>query len=152
VAEINAWVAQTRESSELLAQSQQMGRSLLEWLRRRGSGGDADAALQAAAALQPAPMWPVAFALAAARSDAPSRESMLAFAAGWCDNLVAAAIKSVPLGQVAGQRLLDALAPHVPTVVDAALAMADDQRQAFTPMQAVLSARHESQYSRLFRS
>ena len=151
VAGLNTWVAQTRESSELLAQSQQMGRSLLEWLRRRG-GGDTDGALQAAAALQPAPMWPVAFALAAARSGAPLRESMLAFAAGWCDNMVAAAIKAVPLGQVAGQRLLDALAPHVPMVVDAALAMADDQRQAFAPMLAVLSARHEAQYSRLFRS
>jgi urease accessory protein len=152
VAELNAWVVHTRESRELLAQSQQMGRSLLEWLRRRSTGGDPDPELQAAAALQPAPMWPLVFALAAARSGAPLRESMLAFAAGWCDNLVAAAIKAVPLGQVAGQRLLDALAVQIPSVVDDALQLPDDARQAFAPMLAVLSARHEVQYSRLFRS
>lgn len=151
VSELNAWVTQTRESRELLAQSQQMGRSLLEWLRRRSSGG-AEVELHVAAALQPAPMWPIVFALAAARTGAPLRESMLAFAAGWCDNLVAAAIKAVPLGQVAGQRVLDALAAHTPAVVDAALQIGDDARQAFAPMLAVLSARHEAQYSRLFRS
>jgi len=152
VASLNAWVVQTRESRELLAQSQQMGRSLLEWLRRRGAAGTHDAELHAAAALQPAPTWPLVFALAAARSGAPLRESMLAFAAGWCDNLVAAAIKAVPLGQVAGQRVLDALAAQLPSVVDAALQLPDDARQAFAPMLAVLSARHEVQYSRLFRS
>jgi urease accessory protein len=151
-AALNAWVTQTRESSELLAQSLQMGRSLLQWLCRRANAGDADASLQAAGALQPAPTWPLVFALAAQRSGAPLRESMLAFAAGWCDNMVAAAIKAVPLGQVAGQRLLDALAAHLPAVVDTAIALPDDGRQAFAPMLAVLSARHEVQYSRLFRS
>jgi urease accessory protein len=152
VSALNAWVAQTRESRELLAQSQQMGRSLLEWLRRRGGNASADADLLVAAALQPAPMWPLVFALAAARCGAPLRESMLAFTAGWCDNLVAAAIKAVPLGQVAGQRLLDALAAQTPGVVDAALQLSDGARQVFAPMLAVLSARHEVQYSRLFRS
>ena len=152
VSALNAWIVQTRESRELLAQSQQMGRSLLEWLRRRGTAGHDDAELQAAAALQPAPMWPIVFALAAARCGAPLREAMLAFAAGWCDNMVAAAIKAVPLGQVAGQRLLDALAAQLPAVVDAALRLPDEARQAFAPMLAVLSARHEAQYSRLFRS
>lgn len=152
VAALNAWVACTRESRELQAQSQQMGRSLLEWMRRRAAASAHDADLEAAAALAPAPMWPLMFALAAARSDAPLREAMLAFAAGWADNLVAAAIKVVPLGQVAGQRLLDALAAQIPAVVDAALQQPDVARQAFAPMLAVLSARHEVQYSRLFRS
>jgi len=36
--------------------------------------------------------------------------------------------------------------------VDAAIALPDSQRQAFSPMLAILSARHEAQYSRLFRS
>jgi urease accessory protein len=53
---------------------------------------------------------------------------------------------------VAGQRLLDALAAQTPALVDAALQLPDDARQAFTPMLALLSARHEVQYSRLFRS
>ena len=66
--------------------------------------------------------------------------------------MVQAAIKSVPLGQSAGQRILARLAAEIPAAVDHALGLADDERQAFSPMLAILSAQHESQYSRLFRS
>lgn len=152
VHELNTWLACTRESRELQSQSQQMGRSLLEWMRRRCAPDVRDAELDAATALDPAPMWPVVFALAASRGRAPLREAMIAFAVGWADNLVAAAIKSVPLGQVAGQRLLDALSPHIPGLVDRALTLPDGERQSFAPMLAILSSRHETQYSRLFRS
>ena len=62
------------------------------------------------------------------------------------------AIKSVPLGQGVGQRILARLAADIPAAVDAALALGDDERQSFTPMLAILSAQHETQYSRLFRS
>jgi len=76
----------------------------------------------------------------------------LAFAFGWAENMVQAAIKSVPLGQSAGQRILAALAADIPQAVDRALATPFDALQAFSPMLAILSARHEVQYSRLFRS
>jgi len=65
---------------------------------------------------------------------------------------VAAAIKAVPLGQTAGQRLLDALSPQIAALIDPAGALPDDERQAFAPMLAIRSALHETQYSRLFRS
>jgi urease accessory protein len=58
----------------------------------------------------------------------------------------------VPLGQNAGQRVLARLAREIPAAVDHALGLADAERQAFAPMLAILSAQHESQYSRLFRS
>lgn len=151
VAALNDWVLQTRETAELRQQSEQMGRSLLEWLRNRGGNTPANA-LQALATLKPAPSWPVAFGLAAALTGAPPREAMLAHAFGWAENMVAAAIKAVPLGQSAGQRMLEALSEAIPAVVDAALALPDSQRQAFTPGLAILSAQHEAQYSRLFRS
>jgi urease accessory protein len=48
--------------------------------------------------------------------------------------------------------MLVALAAHVPAAVDSALATPPDARQAFAPGLAILSARHETQYSRLFRS
>ena len=153
IAELNDWVLQTRETSELRLQSEQMGRSLLEWLRNKGRRNEAvSAQLQALAALKPAPSWPVAFGLAAAQTGAPLREAMLAHAFGWAENMVAAAIKAVPLGQSAGQRMLEALSETIPAVVDAALTLPDSQRQAFTPGLAILSAQHEAQYSRLFRS
>lgn len=149
IAALNAWVRQTRETSELRQQTEQMGRSLLEWLRN--SEARADPRLATLAALQP-PTWPVAFALAAERSGAPVASALQAHAFGWAENMVQAALKAVPLGQSAGQRILQALIERIPAVVDEAMACTDDRRQSFTPMLAILSARHETQYSRLFRS
>lgn len=149
VVELDQWVRATRESHEFRGQVEQMGRSLLEWLRNRT--GDAGA-LERFTAVLPAPTWPIAFAFAAAQTGAPAREAMLAFAFGWAENMVQAAIKCVPLGQAAGQRILAALAAAIPPAVDEALALPDGERQAFTPMLAIRSAQHEQQYSRLFRS
>ena len=145
----NAWLATTRETSELRRQSEQMGRSLAQWLRQRDAN---DARVAFLDALVPAPMWPVAFALAAADSGAPSRAVLASFAAGWAENATQAALKAVPLGQSAAQRILGALSAAIPAVVDRALAMAASELQAFAPMLAILSSKHEEQYSRLFRS
>jgi urease accessory protein len=150
VASLNAWADQTRETAELRQQAMQTGRSLLEWLRN-GENGD-DPRLLTLAALQPAPLWPVAFALATVLAGASPRDALLAFAWSWAENMAQAAMKAVPLGQSAAQRLLSRLASAIPGAVDAAAALPDDARQAFTPMLAILSAQHETQYSRLFRS
>ena len=162
IARLNAWVLQTRETAELRAQTAQMGRSLLEWLRNHhmndggaigassGAARDLQADVATLAAMDPS--YPLAFALAASHSHAPARAALLAFAFGWAENMVQAAIKSVPLGQSAGQRILAALAADIPHAVDRALATPFDELQAFSPMLAILSARHEVQYSRLFRS
>jgi urease accessory protein len=147
--ELNDWVTTTRETAELRQQTQQMGRSLVEWMRNRGVG---DARCDALKAFAPAPTWPVAFALAAAQTGAPLREALLAFGFGWAENMVQAALKAVPLGQLAGQRVLATLVAELPSAVDRAAALMDSERQAFTPMLAILSAQHETQYSRLFRS
>ena len=149
IAELNAWVGATRETSEQRRQTEQMGRSMLAWLRERTPG---EARVVTLAQLTPAPTWPVAFALAAAQSGAASCDVLLAFGFGWAENMVQAALKALPLGQSAGQRILGILAEALPAVVDAALKMPDDQRLAFTPMLAILSSQHETQYSRLFRS
>ena len=148
---LNAWVLHTRESSELRLQAEQMGRSLLEWLRNQDAG-DATrmAAIEALAEMDPT--YPVAFALAASRTGAPERDIALAYAFGWAENMVQAALKAVPLGQSAGQRILARLAREIPDAVKAALARPAGTQQAFAPMLAILSARHETQYSRLFRS
>jgi len=148
-ASLNDWVRCTRESSEFRQQTEQMGRSLCEWLRQRAPDDERVAFL---GRLKPAPTWALAFALAALLAGAPVREALLASAFGWAENMVQAALKAVPLGQSAGQRLLAAAVEVIEPVVDAALATPDDARQAFTPMLAIASAQHEAQYSRLFRS
>lgn len=160
ISALNTWVLTTRETSELRQQTQQTGRSLLEWLRQMPALDAPDAPETAATAL-PAhiafaqalpPTWPVAFALAAAQTAAPVRECVLACAFGWAENMAQAAIKAVPLGQTGGQRILARLLQAIPAAVDSAMALSDNQRQAFSPMLAILSAQHETQYSRLFRS
>ena len=149
IAALNEWALATRETSELRRQSEQMGRSMRDWLRQRTPD---DARLPTLARLAPAPAWPIAFALAAAQSGADARDALLAFGFGWAENMVQAALKAMSLGQSGGQRILGALSAALPAVVDAALALPDQDRQAFTPMHAILSAQHETQYSRLFRS
>jgi urease accessory protein len=92
------------------------------------------------------------FALALSRTGASLEPCLQAYAFGWAENMVQAAIKSVPLGQNAGQRILTQLAQHIAPAVTHALQVTEDTRQAYSPMLAILSAQHETQYSRLFRS
>ena len=162
VQSLNDWVIQTRETSEIRLQTEQMGRSLCEWLRQRTPTEAPGADLKFCQQLTPAPTWPVAFALAVSRILPPPaprtdglpliREALQSFAFGWAENMTQAAIKAVPLGQNAGQRILQSLVDRIPAAIDHALSLTDSQRQAFTPMLAILSAQHETQYSRLFRS
>lgn len=148
---IQGWVLATRETAELRAQSLQMGRSMLAWLR--GLHPD-HPALHHAAALAPAPAWPLAFALGAHALGLDGPQAAQAAAFSWLDNQVQAALRCVPLGQSAGQRLLAALTPELPDALRQAQALQDrmDDWQCYSPMLAILSSRHEHQYSRLFRS
>jgi len=141
VQQLDDWVRQTRETGELRQQTEQMGRSLAEWQKSvHEPVGAADLT------------YPVAFARAAAAAATDVRAILLAFAFGWAENMMQAAIKSVPLGQGAGQRILKRLAAEIPAAVDHALSLDAAKMQSFAPMLAILSARHETQYSRLFRS
>jgi urease accessory protein len=169
-AELDAWVRQTRETSELRLQAEQMGKSLGDWNRSLDgapagwvraatpamgeSAGVAARTQPTENVTQPATpaTYPVAFALAAQATGAPLRAILLSFAFAWSENMMQSAIKSVPLGQSAGQRILARLAAEIPVAVDHALALGDGDRQSFSPMLAILSAQHETQYSRLFRS
>ena len=148
IRQLNNWMLQTRETSELRAQTEQMGRSLVEWLRNH----DGASAAHVAACGQLPPTYPVAFALAASQTGAGVRDCLLAYAFGWAENMVQAALKSVPLGQSSGQRILARLSRNIPVAVESAMALGDDERQSFSPMLAILSSQHETQYSRLFRS
>ena len=150
VTQLNDFIGRTRETRELRLQSEQMGRSLVEWLRNQAAGDDAR--LAHLAALAPSPTWPIAFALATARANASAAQALHASLFGWAENMVQAALKAVPLGQLAGQRILQALVAGMPALIESALAMTDDDMQSFSPMLGIASARHETQYSRLFRS
>ena len=79
-------------------------------------------------------------------------EAALGYAWVWCEQQVGAAVKLIPLGQTAGQRLLLRLGAMIPATVRAGCALADEDLGGTAPGLGIASARHETQYTRLFRS
>lgn len=136
----------SRASAELQAEEHHLGAALARVL---GGLGIVEAAAWATRAdLTYAAM----FALAAARWDIPLAAALPAYAFVWCETQVSAAVRLVPLGQSAGQRVLSALAAAIPAAVNSGRALPDDEIGAAVPSHALASALHETQYSRLFRS
>ncbi|QEP43907.1 urease accessory protein UreF [Ectothiorhodospiraceae bacterium BW-2] len=91
-------------------------------------------------------------ALAAVRWQIPLAALMGGYSWSWLEGQVGAAVKLVPLGQTAGQRLLLQLGAEVEPMVAAALRMPDSELGASLPALAHASSRHETQYCRLYRS
>jgi len=145
----NAWFRASRETAELRAETEQMGSSLAR-LALDLQLLDAPAR-DALPTLAPVTL-PAAFALAARGFEVPATSALAGYAWAWLENQVLAAMKLVPLGQVAGQRMLVALGGVLPQLVATAAVLADDDIATFAPGFALASARHEIQYTRLFRS
>ncbi|AZW45778.1 urease accessory protein UreF [Bordetella bronchiseptica] len=148
----NQWFLASRETRELRQETEQMGRSLARLALELGWG--AAAARQAMAALRPATL-PAVHACACAMWALPREAGLAAYLFAWLENQVAAAIKGVPLGQMAGQRMLERLRAGLPAVLADAQARAGatpPRLDTFAPQYAMVSARHETQFSRLFRS
>jgi urease accessory protein len=139
----------TRESAELRAETLQMGYSLQRLLLEIGGFEDRSLAqLRGIAELT----FPAAFAFAVVQWEIPARSALIAYLWAWLENQVMAALKSVPLGQTDGQRLLLALAALLPGIADEACVLGDDELCNYAPGFAILCSQHETQYSRLFRS
>jgi urease accessory protein len=140
------FLAASRESAELQAEDRAMGQSLARLLADLGIAEAAPWAHDPACAL------PLPWALASLHW----RIAPLASAAGllwtYVEHQVSAAVKLVPLGQTAGQRLLGSLGERIPAAVTAGLALPEAEIGAAAPGLAIASAQHETQYSRLFRS
>ena len=132
----------TRETAELRAESLQMGASLL---RVFPALGIAEPQLES-------PTYTAAFALACVRLGIGRDVGLAAYLWTWTENQVLVAVKTVPLGQQAGQAMLSALRATVPQAVATATALADDELGSAAIGLGLYSARHETQYSRLFRS
>ncbi len=140
----NGLLLASRESAELRAETVQMGYSMARLLTELVEA-------------HPFEGWdeisfPAAFSYIATRWKLERDHALVAYLWSWVENQVLAAVKAVPLGQAAGQRLLTALGGRIIECVERSLEIADDELSNMAPGLAVLSARHETQYSRLFRS
>jgi len=145
----HTWWRAARETRELRSETEQMGGAMLAWMREIGT---LDAALARCGSDNAPLTWPGAFALACHADAVPVEDALCAYAFAWAENQVLGAIKLVPLGQAAGARMLRAIAGGIPAAVERALATEDDAVASFAPGWALACARHETQYSRLFRS
>jgi urease accessory protein len=133
----------TRETAELRAETLQMGHSMIELMRGLAMPIDIE--------LDPW-TWPAAHALASRTWGIAPRSALNGYLFGWLENQVIAGMKALPYGQLSGQRMLQALRPSLAEVVESASHGSDDDLSTQAPGYAITSARHESQYSRLFRS
>ena len=136
---LDALYLASRETAELRAETLQVGLALA---RVVGDG------------LSPArsPTLPCAWAMAAEAWGIAPRAALLGWLVALVDNQITVLQKALPLGQVAAQRIYQALLPVVGRAHAAAMTLPEARWSSGLPALAVMSARHETQYSRLFRS
>lgn len=140
----NAFLLAARETSELRAEDEHMGAALARVMAEHG--------LDFARRQIVRPTYAAVFAFACRSCEATSRETLSTYAWTWLENQVLAAIKLVPLGQNAGQRLLHDVCGKLPAIVERAHESGDDDIGIGALMHGIASAQHETQYTRLFRS
>jgi urease accessory protein len=133
--ELNEMLLASRETAELRAETVQMGYSLNRLLPELGVD----------ACPYEEPSFAAVYAHAARAWGIAPRQALTAYLWSWLENQVMAAVKAVPLGQTDGQKILLALGARLQDVNE-------DEPGNFAPGLAILSSRHEIQYSRLFRS
>ncbi len=152
VAYWNALFIASRDSAEFRAETIQMGYSLGKLLPELVPNDADHAELLALLAAQPELPFPTALAATAVALKVPAEEALLGMLFSWAENQVLACVKSVPLGQVAGQRLLLSLRPHLEQAAGMARTLDDEALSNWSPGLSLLSMQHEVQYSRLYRS
>jgi len=150
IARLNGEFLASRESAELRAETAQMGFSLNRLVRdlRDPELASVESTLASLAEIA----FPTGWAGLAASWKIAPEAALTAYLWSWAENQVMAALKAVPLGQAAGQRLLAELGGRIPAVAVDAQKLPEMQWSNFTPAFAIACARHETQYSRLFRS
>lgn len=152
VRSLNERFLASRETRELLAETLQMGRSMLDVLRDPHRCPSKRRALLEDLARGPGLCFPVAWSAAAAQRGVAVGDALVAYLWSWLVNSVMTAIKAVPLGQRAGQRILTHLGGTLGALSEAAACTPPDRCRNFLPGFTLASMHHETQYTRLFRS
>jgi urease accessory protein len=149
VHEWDAYYQAGRDTAEALAETKQMGYSLVRLLNDLKELPEN--LLANINGLQE-PAFPTIYTAIAHYWQIPVSDTLQAYAWGWLENQVSASMKTVPLGQVAGQKILLALGEGLPGIVQHAIALPDAEISNFNPLLTIAGCLHETQYSRLFRS
>ena len=139
----------SRDSAEFRAETVQMGYSLAKLISELAPD---DKVLLTLLQQQAEIPFPTALAAATVALQVPAESALLGMLFSWAENQVLACVKSVPLGQVSGQRLLLSLTEAIEAAAVTARTLADDELSNWSPGLSLLSMQHEVQYSRLYRS
>jgi urease accessory protein len=143
----NRYLSATRETAELREQSWQMGQSLIRLL------GELEPNLVSSiATISPPYNYATAWAIAAACWKIQSETAIVSYLYSWATNIITAAIKSIPLGQTAGQKLTLELQPTILQAAAEIMTLQDNELGTFSWGMVLAGMEHEIQYSRLFRS
>ncbi|SFP69447.1 urease accessory protein [Nitrosomonas cryotolerans] len=138
-----------RDTIEFRAETIQMGYSLGKLVMDLKI---ADESLLGLMTNQPEIPLPTAFACAAEALAVPHEAALLGYLFSMIENQVLVCVKSVPLGQVLGQRLLLSLHSEIEAAAHGAQRLEDDELSNWAPGLSLLSMQHEVQYSRVYRS
>jgi urease accessory protein len=141
-----------RGSSETALESRQQGGAFLDVTRKAWP----HPTLEAFAARQAQNATPVAHCIAVAVACAahkiPMAPALHAYIHAVAANLVSAGARLIPLGQTQAQIAIAQLAPVITDIADRAQATSLDDLGTAAPAIELCSLRHETQYTRLFRS
>src|SRR5574343_46451 len=132
----------SRESKEFLAESQQLAFSLNAWIKD---------VLQIPVEVKKQFGFVPVYAQLCGRLELELVDVLTAYTFTVLENQVLAAVKTVPLGQIAGQRILWHVHGLIPDAIQRAMQLQDHEISSALPHYAMLSMQHETQYSRLFR-
>jgi len=139
----NASVLACRETAEFRLAETATGEALARLLPAFG--------IKIPAWIKP-PTFVAMFALAASHWQLSPQVTAYAFVWGWLENQVMAATKLLPLGQTQAQVLLSELQGLLPALIETAMQSSEREPGAGLPGLVLASCKHETQYSRLFRS
>jgi urease accessory protein len=139
----------SRESSEPRAETLQVGFSYAAWCREVAPLTDVQ---RATLELLASPTAPVVASLAAHACGLSARDALTAYVFGFAENQVMVLAKALPLGQIAVQKILFALGDAVNACVETAINLSTEDWSSASPLLAIAQMKHETQYSRLFRS
>lgn len=133
-----------RETNELRQEEQHRGQAFVRFLNGLGYNNDWQFIIKYSQL--------AGFAWYGATSGLSLNEVQICWSYSWLESNIMAAIKIVPLGQQSGQQLIYELSTLLPTIIEQANQLDDEDIGAGSPLMAIASSCHETQYTRLFRS
>lgn len=148
LAAINALALALAGSRERLLETTSQGNAFVTAARAAWPCAELDAGVLPAGDIA----CPVAAACACAGHGIALRPALQAFTLGFVSSLVSAAVRLGPIGQTDGQRVLAALLPQVCALAAEAEDATLDDVGGCAFIADIAAMRHETQYSRLFRS